>query len=123
MAAPLDNVDEIIRAEIATLPLPHGDRALRALAIHREASVPLVDLGERLGLGTRREEPAFILLARAGERRQGFLVDTLRSVERLPIQTLRAREGQPGPAIPAMTVRIDADTTCAVIDLPGLIAA
>lgn len=123
MAAPLDDVDEIIRAEIATLPLPHGDRSLRALAIHREASVPLVDLGERLGLGTRREEPAFILLARAGDRRQGFLVDTLRSVERLPIQTLRAREGQPGPTIPAMTVRIDADTTCAVIDLPGLIAA
>lgn len=123
MAVPLDDVDEIIRAEIAALPLPHGDRSLRGLAIHRDASVPLIDLGERLGLGARQDAPAFILMARAGDRRQGFLIDTLRSVERVPTQALRTPGGQPGPAIPALTVRIDAQTTCAVIDLPSLIAA
>ena len=124
LAVPLDDVDEIIRADIEVLPLPDGGRALRALAIHRGASVPLVDLGERLGLARAvGTAPAFILLARAGERRQGFLIDTLRSVERAAAQALRAQGAQDGPSIPAQTVRIDAFTTCQVIDLPGLIAA
>jgi chemotaxis signal transduction protein len=117
-------VDEIIRADIETLPMPDGGRALRALAIHRGASVPLVDLGERLGLmRPDGSAPALILLSRAGEQRQGFLIDTLRSVERVVAQVLRADGAQDGPAIPAQTVRIDALTTCEVIDLPGLIAA
>jgi purine-binding chemotaxis protein CheW len=124
LAVPLDDVDEIIRADITTLPMPHGGRALRALAIHRGASVPLVDLCEKLGLERPcGSTPAFILLSRSGERRQGFLIDTLRSVERVATQALRAEGVQDGPAIPAQTVRIDAVTTCQVIDLPGLIAA
>ena len=124
LAVPLDDVDEIIRADIETLPMPDGGRALRALAIHRGASVPLVDLGDRLGLERQPGlAPAFILMSRAGERRQGFLIDTLRSVERAAAQVLRADGAQDGPVIPAQTVRIDALTTCQVIDLPGLIAA
>lgn len=124
LAVPLSDVDEIVRADIAALPMPHADRALRALAIHRGASVPLVDLGEKLGLERAAgSAPGFILLSRAGERRQGFLIDTLRSVERLTLQTLRSKDAADGPAIPAQTVRVDAVTTCQVVDLPGLIAA
>jgi purine-binding chemotaxis protein CheW len=124
LATALDDVEEIIRADIEMLPMPHGGRALRGLAIHRGASVPLVDLGERLGLAEDRVGPrAFILMSRAGERRQGFLVDSLRSVERAAASALRADGAQSGPSIPAATVRIDAVTTCEVIDLPGLIAA
>jgi purine-binding chemotaxis protein CheW len=121
LAAPLDDVDEIIRTGIEALPLPHGGRSMRALAIHRGASVPLVDLGQRLGLAGG--EAGFILLARHGERRQGFLVDALRSVERVEAQVLRSAGNVRGPAIPQMTVRIDRDTTCQVVDLPGMIAA
>lgn len=83
-AFPLDDVVEVFLM-VALLPVPESPAWLLGVANVRGRTVPVVDLGARLGLDAVPIGPATpIVLMRRGERVLGHVVDAVHEVLSLP---------------------------------------
>lgn len=75
--------------------LPSAAGWLKGVIDHAKAAIPVVDLRERLGLGTATpSESARILIVVAGDARIGVIVDTVHAV-----RTVEQGAIEPPPAI------------------------
>ena len=67
-----------IRGWTASTPLPHAPHYVRGMINLRGAVLPVVDLGERLGLArTEPDKSSVIVVAQIGARMIGLLVDAV----------------------------------------------
>jgi len=121
-AIPLGQVDEILPfGAKGKVGLPAQANGIVGMIAHRGCAVPLYDLATHLGAGDRAVEQPYILLASAGERSLGFLLDGLTAVERTQMQTIAATHGENRSGIPGETIRASDGTTCSVLDLERII--
>ena len=127
-AAPLMTIDEILVGNVAMIPLETPRRHVVGLLSHRGCAVPVLDLGGCLG-ASGRGNAEFLVIARVDRpglpRRVGFVVDTLRSVEKAVVQTMvdspRQRTGGPSPlGLLQKTIRLEDGGACGILDLPDL---
>jgi len=137
-AIPLAQVNEILPgAAKQKVALAAQGNGIVGMIAHRGSAVPLYDLAGHLGLYGRAadDDSTYILLASAGERSLGFLLDGLTAVERTAIQTLAnagansgANSGSTSPAssafqpgLPDQTIRTSDGATCSVLNLDSII--
>lgn len=126
-SVPLDQVEEILTSGQDLVPLPDGGLGLMGLFAYREQAVPLIDLGAHLGLAGTTDmcEHRFVIVTRddcpGAIRRTAFMVDSLRSVDRVALQRIGG-EGERPSGLPTATIRLGDGQACSVLDLNGIAA-
>jgi purine-binding chemotaxis protein CheW len=80
-----------IRGWTAATPLPHAPQFVSGVINLRGAVLPIVDLGERLGLGaTQPDARHVIIVAHIGTRLVGLLVEAVLDILTVPQSALQA---------------------------------
>lgn len=120
-ALPLATVEAVLPGNQPTLPLA-GQFPLSGVFLHRDRPTPVIDLAARLGCRCEAEgaEAIMVVVGMAGQRR-AFLADMLCSVERVPLQALRAQATS--HQLPAATIRCRANETWEVLGPPAFALA
>lgn len=112
-ALPLAAVEAVLPGEQPMLSVA-GQFPLSGVFLHRDRPTPLIDLGARLGCPCEASTAAAIMVVVGMEgQRRAFLADMLCSVERVPLQALRAQGTS--RQLPAATIRCRANQTWEVL--------
>jgi purine-binding chemotaxis protein CheW len=121
-AIPLGQVEEILPGQAKSrVGLSAQFNGIVGMIVHRACAIPLYDLAEHLGMWGAGGDADYILLASAGGRRMGFLLDGLSAVERTQVQQLAAARAGTQQGLPSATIRASDGTTCMVLDLQSVI--
>ncbi|MBT0670488.1 chemotaxis protein CheW [Novosphingobium profundi] len=118
-AVPLEHVVEILPVSTSRIACP-GARAGQSLIVHRGKTIALHSLGRALGQERDDAGPGPVIVVRLTDSQIGFEVDALVSVERVPLQTLNAKEGAPSMGLLTHTLALR-DGTCSVLDIARII--
>lgn len=120
-ALPLGTVEAVLPGNQPILPLA-GQFPMSGVFLHRDRPTPVIDLAARLGCRCEAEgaEAIMVVVGMAGQRR-AFLADMLCSVERVPLQALRAQATS--HQLPAATIRCRANETWEVLGPPAFALA
>ncbi len=90
-----------IRGWTPATPLPHAPPFVKGVINLRGTVLPILDLGERLGLGETQASPRHVIIVTRIERQLvGLLVDAVCDIITVPLATL-----QPTPDVACETVR------------------
>lgn len=117
-AAPLEQVEEIIRTPERLVRTEDAGDGNLGLIAHRGGAVPLLDIRDRLGL-TGAGEGGFAILTMQHGAMAAILVDRLDSVERLPVQSLSAKP--PGEELDLLrNTIVTGGVACPVLDLRAM---
>jgi purine-binding chemotaxis protein CheW len=93
-AADIASVERVLR-HVPPRMLPSEAPWLRGVIDHAGSAIPVVDLGERLGLTPREpSEDSRVLVVQVGDARVGVIVDTVEAV-----RTVEATAIEPPPEI------------------------
>lgn len=112
-ALPLAAVEAVLPGDQPVLSVA-GQFPLSGVFLHRDKPTPLIDLGARLGCPCEADaaDAIMVVVGMDGQRR-AFLADMLCSVERVPLQALRANGAN--RQLPAATIRCRANQTWEVL--------
>jgi len=121
-AVPLEHVAEILPLDrLQSIAFEPGLSRFEGVIPHRGKALPIIDLARLLGV-EGAQAPQFILIATDGSRSAGFLLDTLRAVERLVPHEVGNRRDAGGPDnLPGRVIITSEGKTCSVVDLANLI--
>jgi purine-binding chemotaxis protein CheW len=90
-----------IRGWTPATPLPHAQRYMRGVINLRGTVLPIIDLSERLGLGTTIAEARHVIIVVRSEHREvGLLVDAV-----CDILSVTDQDVQPTPSVANDTVK------------------
>ena len=118
-ALPLEQIEEILPHSARRIALA-GQGLRQALITHRGHAIPLVSLAGLIGHGRSAAGSGFSVISSDGDRRMGFEVDELISVERAPVQMLQQKQGAGSAGLLARTIS-RGEHVYTVIDLGTLI--
>lgn len=118
-ALPLEQIEEILPHSARRIALA-GQGLRQALITHRGHAIPLVSLAGLIGHGRSAAGSGFSVISSDGDRRMGFEVDELISVERAPVQMLQQRQGAGSAGLLARTIS-RGEHVYTVVDLGALI--
>ena len=117
-ALPIDEIEEVLALPPRLAAIAQADEAALGVTDLRERLLPIVSLRRLLGLPAVHERSNHVLVARIGEARVGLAVDRLRSILRVPEDSI-----DPAPAVLNRGAgETQVQSICRLPDKKGLVA-